>query len=92
LTSRAVTLLVQPDEAEKLGLASTEGTLLLALRSGTDDELAAPSGITVAKLMTGPKKTVRRVAKKPPPPDPDASRIKVDIIRGTQRSTEELDD
>jgi len=93
LSSRAVTLLVQPDEAEKLGLAVTQGTLQLALRSSTDEEINPTRGVTVASLMNAEtkKKTVRRVAKAPAPPT-EESRFKVDVIRGTKRSTEELDD
>ena len=94
LSSRAVTLLVKPADAEKLGLGATQGTLLLSLRSSTDQDTSPTAGITVAKLMGGePKKApVRRVRAKPKPAAAEISRIKVDVIRGTERSTEELDD
>jgi pilus assembly protein CpaB len=94
VNSRAVTLLVEPTDAEKLGLASTEGTLLLSLRNSSDQGTESTAGTNVAALMSTKKPAPTRRAKPAPAPvvTTEQSRRKVEVIRGTQRSTEELDD
>jgi pilus assembly protein CpaB len=95
-----VTLLVTPEQSERLALASTEGKIQLALRNPLD--LGAPEtpGIKTAGLM-GTVRTapVRQVASSsrprasaqpvtqlaPPPPPPMPT---VEIIRGDKRATE----
>jgi len=96
-----VTLLVNPEQSERLALASTEGKIQLALRNPLD--LGAPEtpGIKTAGLM-GAVRTpapVRQVASSarphasaqpvtqlaPPPPPPMPT---VEIIRGDKRATE----
>jgi pilus assembly protein CpaB len=89
ITSRAVTLEVGPEEAEKLGLASTEGTLLLALRSSIDSGVNATAGATVSKLLGSGKPKVRKVVKRNPAPPPDPG-VEVEVIRGTERTAEKL--
>jgi pilus assembly protein CpaB len=49
--AKVVTLLVSPHEAEKLGLASREGTLRLAMRNYNDDKLVATTGSDFADLF-----------------------------------------
>jgi pilus assembly protein CpaB len=92
-----VTLLVNPEEAERLTLASTEGKIQLALRNPLDRETPSTSGIKPAALL-GLAPPVRqpapRVAGKPapivapPPPGPDMP--SVEIIRGDKRAREVL--
>lgn len=89
-----VTLLVNPDEAEKLTLASTEGKIQLALRNPLDKTAPLTYGIKPAVLM-GTGAPVRRVAsastqRKPqlqvaPAPAPAPT---VEIIRGDKRARE----
>lgn len=89
VTSRAITLEVDPEEAEKLGLASTEGTLLLALRNMTDNTTNATAGATIARLLGAEKPPVKKVA--PPPPAPaEPKGVEVEVIRGNRRSAEKL--
>lgn len=94
-----VTLLVSPEQAERLALASTEGKIQLALRNPLD--LGAPEtpGIKAAGLMgtvrTAPQRTASSgtrtktgqpqtmMAPAPPPPLPT-----VEMIRGDKRATE----
>jgi pilus assembly protein CpaB len=57
----AVTLEVTPEQAEKLDLARSVGTLSLALRNQVDPESAATEGATKLTLLP---------ATAPPPPKP----------------------
>ena len=58
-----VTLLVTPEEAERLSLASTEGKIQLALRNPLDASAPATPGVRPAGLLvTEPKTTAVRVA------------------------------
>jgi pilus assembly protein CpaB len=50
---RTVTLLVLPDQAEKLLLASTDGRLRLVMRNGTDQVNQPTLGANVRTLLTG---------------------------------------
>jgi pilus assembly protein CpaB len=49
-----VTMLVTPDQAERLTLASGQGGLRLALRNYDDKNVVASNGITVAQLLGAP--------------------------------------
>ncbi|HYR78737.1 MAG TPA: Flp pilus assembly protein CpaB [Candidatus Dormibacteraeota bacterium] len=48
---KVVTLLVTPTDAEKLTLASREGTLRLAMRNYSDSKIIATNGVAMADLM-----------------------------------------
>jgi pilus assembly protein CpaB len=90
-----VTLLVTPEQAETLTLASMQGRLQLILRNSRDDEIAQTRGIQEPQLFTGrvqePKPVSRPrpqpVAQFVPPPPP---RHEVEVIRGIERSTATL--
>ena len=76
-TVSVVTLLVNPDQAERLTLASNEGRIQLALRNPLDMEDTKTSGIRLAALMRGgaaPAPEVnpvtRRAAPRPRPAAP----------------------
>jgi pilus assembly protein CpaB len=98
-----VTLLVDPTEAERLTLASTEGKIQLALRNPLDREAPVTTGIKPAALLGfGPP--VRQVARSssssssaprsaapaPPPPATGPDLPTVEIIRGDKRAREVL--
>ena len=89
-----VTLLVSPDEAEKLTLASTEGKIQLALRNPLDKTAPVTPGIKPAPLVGSGMAPVRvasaRVVRQGAPaaaPAP-AAMPTVEIIRGDKRSQE----
>jgi pilus assembly protein CpaB len=91
---RSVTLLVTPEEAEKLTLAANEGVLQLALRSASDEELHKSDGVALKELMRknqpppAPRKPAPQpvVKKEPPPPPPPEPVVKtVEIIRPNKR-------
>lgn len=85
-----VTLLVSPDQAERLALASTEGKIQLALRNPLDDGTPATPGIRTASLLASPAPAARRpasVARAAPPPKPPPPPT-VEVIRGEKRAHE----
>jgi pilus assembly protein CpaB len=95
-----VTLLVDPTEAERLTLASTEGKIQLALRNPLDRETPTTTGIKPAALLGfGPPQKPQQVARNsrqtsvtPPPPAPASGPDlpSVEIIRGDKRAREVL--
>ena len=90
-----VTLLVNPDEAERLTLASTEGKIQLALRNPLDKSAPTTHGIRPAGLM-GSGAPVRRVASSNSAPRQPQAAVPqapapaptVEIIRGDKRAQE----
>jgi pilus assembly protein CpaB len=86
-----VTLLVNPDESERLTLAATEGKIQLALRNPLDRDNPSTRGIRPAMLLgTAPPvrqypRAVPAVAVKAVPGDPG---VTVEIIRGDKRARE----
>ncbi len=87
-----VTLLVNPDQAERLTLASTEGKIQLALRNPLDKNTPETRGIKPAVLMGTPSSTPRaapRSRSQAPAPvevKPQAPpTVTVEIIRGDKR-------
>jgi pilus assembly protein CpaB len=92
-----VTLMVDPGQAERLTLASTEGKIQLALRNPTDKSAPTTGGIRPASLMAGGYAPVVRQAVRssgaPAAPAP-APRLEpapahtVEIIRGDKRAQE----
>jgi pilus assembly protein CpaB len=77
-----VTLLVTPPQAERLTLASSEGSLQLVLRNYQDRQPAQAPGITLADL-TMPLRPARVV--EAAPPTAVAQPIEVELIRGQDR-------
>jgi|SRR5579863_2084585 len=65
--AHVVTLLVAPDDAERLALASHEGTLRLALRNYTDQTIVATRGIDVTQMLQPDEATAppRKIADAP---------------------------
>ena len=91
-----VTLLVYPDQAERLALASTEGKIQLALRNPLDSSAPETPGIKTANLMGLTKApTQQRPSAKLNAPAPVTTSAPstavlptVEVIRGDKRSSE----
>jgi len=93
-----VTLLVSPNESERLTLAANEGKIQLALRNPLDKESPVTPGVRPAVLLGTPP-PVRQMAraKAPsaapvaavvPPPAPEVATV--EIIRGDKRVREDV--
>jgi len=89
-----VTLLVAPDEAERLTLASGEGKIQLALRNPLDKSTPVTKGIRPAALLGSPVPAVRarsssiQAKNVQPPAPPVVEPTTVEIIRGDKRAHE----
>ncbi len=87
-----VTLLVDPGEAERLALASTEGKIQLALRNPLDKTAPRTPGIRPAALLRAAPlarpAAARRVVTAPPTPPPPPPPSTVEVIRGDKRVQE----
>lgn len=96
--STVVTLMVSPDDAERIALAQSEGQIMLVLRNPLDREQTVTLGVRTASLMGQPEPVaaVKAVAaprpavvRQPPPivPAPPAPRV-VEAIRAAKRTEE----
>ena len=85
-----VTLLVDPEQAERLTLASTEGKIQLALRNPLDKATPVTRGVKPSSLLGGPATTPRAAARPAAARAvaPAADPFTVEIIRGDIRARE----
>jgi len=79
-----VTLLVDPDQAEALTLAATEGRIQLALRNTLDAEEVATSGRRIRSLLTA--SSAPRAAATPRPAAPVNPERVIESYEGGQRT------
>ena len=86
-----VTLLVTPEDATKLTMASTEGKIQLALRNTIDSKLENPPPVLQTVLFTGPAaaEPVRTSVRKAVPADP--APYTVEVITGSKKETKTFD-
>ncbi|MFQ5692089.1 MAG: Flp pilus assembly protein CpaB [Nitrospinota bacterium] len=95
------TLLVTPEQAERLTLAAARGQILLALRNTADKTPIQTPGITPRELIFGkapaaaapsppPPKARPKPKVAPAPPRPPKRVARVEVIRGGKRSYETL--
>ena len=85
-----MTLLVNPEQAERLALASTEGRIQLALRNPLDNETPTTPGIRTASLLGAartapPRPPVARTVAAPSPPPPPPPPPMIEVIKGDKR-------
>ena len=85
-TVPVITLLVSPEDAAKLTMASTEGKIQLALRNTVDAKDVNPAPVLQAVLFAGgaPPQTGHKVVRKAPTPPPPYA---VEVITGDKRAT-----
>lgn len=84
------TLLVTPEQAEKLTLAATRGQLQLALRNPLDMDSIQTPGIAKPEVIQ--LRAQQQAAASPAPtPRRAPSRVQVEVYRGPERSTSTVD-
>ena len=104
MPSTVVTLMVTPEDAERIALAASQGQVMLSLRNPLDTADVATTGQATANLLgqsttpeaPKPTATVARRSTRPTTPMPQAAppvlqrSTTVESIKGGKRSTEEL--
>jgi pilus assembly protein CpaB len=92
-TSSVVTVLVSPEDSEKLALASQEGRIQLILRNPLDTTQEKTPAMRSTSLFEGAAQhqavRVRKV-KTVPTPSPEPPKYDIDIYRGPQQETKHL--
>ena len=87
-TVPVITLLVSPEDAAKLTMASTQGKIQLALRNTVDTKKVEPSSVLQATLFSGgpapqPKHAAPAKSGAPAPPPPYV----IEVITGSKRES-----
>jgi pilus assembly protein CpaB len=84
-TVNVVTLLVNPEQANKLTMASTDGRIHLALRNTVDTNLVNASPVYMTSLLGAPPPPAPKA--KPKPKDVPLPPLVVEVIRGDRKDT-----
>jgi len=98
IPSTVVTLLVKPEDGERVALAASAGQIMLTLRNPLDQDQTATAGVRTTGLFGQPAPApvkapaVRRGPAKPPEPivatNPTPAAYTVEAFRGAKRSQE----
>jgi pilus assembly protein CpaB len=96
IPSTVITLLVSPEDSERIALAQSEGQIMLSLRNPMDTAATETKGIRTAGLLgvsVAPPTEINRAPKKPAaappaPPEPVRSVYTVEAIRAAKRTEE----
>jgi pilus assembly protein CpaB len=93
-TVPVVTLLVSPEDADRLALASTRGQIQLALRNTIDTEVANPAPAVQAVLFGGPAAAAApvRTAVHREAPLARPSPYEVEVITGSKKEIKSFDE
>ncbi len=97
IVGQVVNLLVTPEQAEQLSLATNQTTIQLVLRNPLDTEIAKTPGTALHKLFAGtgapapPERPVQRPARTaaaapPPQPAPVSQPFVMEIIQGGKKT------
>jgi pilus assembly protein CpaB len=82
---RVVTLLVTPDQAERVTLASHEGPLRMAMRNYEDNKIVDTTGVDMNQLLRSPADVPvikpQHVATAAPAPVPTVHPVEIEIMR-----------
>jgi len=83
-----VTLIANPDETQIITLAETKGQIRLVLRGPLDRDTLSTQGLRARDLISG-RRVVRSAGPRRPAPAPTNRAI--EVIRGTESTTEDVD-
>jgi pilus assembly protein CpaB len=96
MATPVITLLVTPENAERLALAQSQGTIVLALRNPLDADTTQTAGVRMSALVGAPDpKPVQRLVggkprmvtpQGPPPPPGPPPPYTVEMVRGATRT------
>lgn len=89
ITATVLTVLVSPEDAEKLALASGQGRIQLALRNMIDVKEVRTDGARVNQLLTGvaaARRTPTRSSAAPAAAEQPSSATTVEVIKGGARA------
>ena len=96
-TVNVVTLLLTPEDAQKLQLASSQGSIQFVLRSGVDQTVAEIRPTQLSELLVGAPKAPTPVVAAPgvhraprPKAQPQTPIYMLEVIQGTQRSVQKF--
>ena len=104
VSTQVVNLLVTPEQAEVLSLASNETRIQLVLRNPLDTQTSAASGAGMRNLFNdvpapvAPRPAAPRpvpvavVKQLPPPPPPPPQFLVVEVLNGSKRTSEKFDE
>lgn len=88
---RVVTVLVDPEDAERLSLAQQKGSFQLALRNALDLELIETPGVRTSQLLRlSAPPPVRRTSRAPAAAPAPPTRNTIDVYRGPTRTEVEM--
>ncbi len=94
-TVNVVTLLLKPEDGEKLVLAASQGAIQFVLRNGADQKSPDTKPVNMADLMTGAPKPKQEkklvVVKAPPRIVQPAVFYEVETIAGSKRSVDKFE-
>jgi pilus assembly protein CpaB len=87
-----VTLLLSPQDSQKLQLASAQGNIQFVLRSGADQKVAELRATRLDELVVGSKPAVVAApgVKHAPRAVPQNQIYLMEVIQGTQRSVQKF--
>jgi pilus assembly protein CpaB len=89
IPSTVVTLMVSPEDAERIALAASEGQITLALRYPLDDKTVPTNGVRIADLVSSrapaPVPTTPAVRGRPAPPAPRPAPCSIESFKGGKR-------
>jgi pilus assembly protein CpaB len=89
-TVPVITLLVTPEDAAKLTMASTQGKIQLALRNTIDTKIANPAPVLQAVLFAGPEPTPVRSTRHRTAPAAPVPYV-VEVITGSKKETKSFE-
>jgi pilus assembly protein CpaB len=84
---REVTMLLSPDDAEKLVLASNQGTVQFVLRNGSDQEQDARPPVQLKQLQSGGTAPAPVMVKRTAAPAKASNGFEVETYDGAKKST-----
>jgi pilus assembly protein CpaB len=91
-TVPVITLLVSPEDADRLTMGASQGKIQLALRNTIDTRTVSPPPVLQATLFGGAAPAATKPAVNPKAPPPPPSLYVIEVISGTKRENKSFPD